>query len=143
MSISVGGKMFQIISMVGSVNDLSSHYLAERSSGRLLEEVVELCLASRLAPGKLTMHVIDALHNEAKKEKSYPSQILSLHTDLDRMIELGDVKILLDLLRFLFGFTEEHLDRQVELKLQQLEKRARNGEMILIDGLMYRKESRL
>jgi len=52
-------------------------------AGRLLEEVVELCLAAGMKSGDIYGHVTDALHNQCLKESErtgktiFPSQLVA------------------------------------------------------------------
>lgn len=68
-------------------------------SGRLLEEVVELCLAAGLNAGQVMAHVADALHNQSLKASKgadrtvFPSQLAGDSSELAE--ECADVGLLL------------------------------------------------
>ena len=68
-------------------------------AGRLLEEMVELALASGLSVGAIMEHVTDSLHNQSLKATSkegrtvFPSQLLADSSELAE--ECADVSIIL------------------------------------------------
>lgn len=70
-------------------------------AGRLLEEVVELCLAAGLSGGDIQMHVTDALHNQSLKASAkanktvFPSKLAPCFNPEDLSEEIADVGIVL------------------------------------------------
>lgn len=68
-------------------------------AGRLIEEVIELALASGMPPGKIFEHVADSLHNQALKASDtytiFPSQLPSVATHGEQAEEAADVSIIL------------------------------------------------
>jgi hypothetical protein len=119
--------------------------LIARTAGRLVEEVTELCLECGL-PGALVMqHVVDALHNEAVKVNQFPSQLGRPKTTdpfLNKQgitVEIGDVAICLDTLRYMAEIDEGDLKLQIVDKLLDLNASVVRGDHVMIDGLMYKK----
>lgn len=72
---------------------------ASAVAGRLLEETVELGLATGLTPGQIMSHVADALHNQALKASAeagrtvFPSQLVADASEVAE--ECADVGLIL------------------------------------------------
>jgi len=81
------------------IDSIAGHVRTESSvAGRLLEEVVELCLASGLSAGQILAHVADSLHNQSLKASAttghtvFPS---NLHGEINELPEeCADVSLL-------------------------------------------------
>lgn len=95
----------QMIGMfVDSISDRAgvSRRTPAAVAGRLLEEVVELALASGVAPGKVLEHVMDSLHNQALKASRiagktvFPSQLQEVAPDEEGVAgECADISLIL------------------------------------------------
>jgi hypothetical protein len=96
-------------------------------------------MAFGLRPASIMSHVMDAIHNECKKASAYPGEYMPSGNRKDRLVELGDVQLQVEHLRHLAGITSHELAVQVIYKTEQLERAVAVGDMVLIDGLMYRR----
>lgn len=113
------------------------HHIA-RLGGRMIEEAVELALACGSTPADIAIHVLDALHNEARKAGCYPSQIGNDSvTDGERIVELADMDVMLDTIRELSGFSSQKIQRAAERKVRKLERAHAYGELKIVDGIFY------
>lgn len=116
--------------------------------------MVELCLAYGLSPQNILGHVADALHNEAKKRKCFPSEIPKhdkensdyffpdAEAKHDRIVELGDCTLMLDYLREIASISWSDVDESVKRKLKVMRGLAESGNAVIIDGLFYRLSAR-
>ena len=74
--------------------------------GRLIEEIVELGLATALTPDQIMSHVMDSIHNQVGKAGRragrviYPSQYLEMASKEDIAEEAADCSLLLKDLAF-------------------------------------------
>lgn len=119
----------------------SSHFLA-RSAGRFLEEAVELALVFGLSAGGVLGHVADALHNEARKAKCFPSELPPGGSERERIVELADCLILIDYLRHCARIESVAVVTEADRKCAELEARAAAGEAVVVDCLMYKRSAR-
>lgn len=82
-------------------------------AGRLMEEVVELCLAAGLNPDKIMSHVMDSLHNQCVKAQRachepapsvvYPSRMF-VRLDREELAEeMADCSLVMKDLAYLTG----------------------------------------
>jgi hypothetical protein len=134
-----GEQLYEIVRSVGDLVEIEHDHFIGRSAGRLIEEIVELGLACGLSAQELLGHVVNALYNESRKAKKYPTELQTGSLDAVRT-ELVDVTILVDYLSFLTRVVVT--DDLVQTKLDKLKQIADGGGMVLVDGLMYRRESR-
>jgi hypothetical protein len=78
-------------------------------AGRLIEEVVELCLAAGLGPDKIMSHVMDSIHNQVGKAGRragrviYPSQYKEDATIEELGEEMADCSLVLKDLAYITG----------------------------------------
>jgi hypothetical protein len=81
--------------------------------GRLIEEVTELAIESRMSAGEIFAHVADALANEARKFKNdvvYPSELVLIkgpRTIDDVLNEAVDVALILRDVVYRLNISEE------------------------------------
>lgn len=137
-----GERLFRIVQQVDpSVENTLP--VRMRSTGRLIEEVTELCLASGMGAVDVVGHVMDAIHNECRKAKVYPSELNADHIDrAEIVVELADASLLIEYLCSLNDVSLSLLDQAKEDKLAKLNRQAVAGEMIVINGLLYRANAR-
>ena len=93
-------------------------------AGRLLEEVVELCLAANVKPEEIFMHVTDALHNQTLKASHaanatvFPSGLMehtkTYRSDQSELVdEIADVSLVLRDLRYVMqGFRHDVAEQE-------------------------------
>lgn len=104
---------------IGSFIDSKAGKLrtAKDVSGRIMEEVTELCLCSGMSAGEILACVADALHNQSLKASSrqqqtvFPSQLTDVIDDLPQ--EIADVQVFLKDLAYITG-TDIHKEEQVK-----------------------------
>lgn len=135
----IGRDLYEVLRAAdpGPSTDISDRLLA-RSGGRLLEEAVETALDCGLSAAEVQAHVMDAIHNEARKRACYPSAIAGARADQDAITgELGDMAGIIQYIRHIAGITPEDVDAAAEAKLAKLRARLASGELYVIDGLMY------
>lgn len=110
------------------------------AAGRGLQEMVELALAFGLSPTGVLSAVVDALYNESRKAGLYPSEYAPKGNDiLDRLVELADMKLMLEHLRDISGVTVADVDLSVDVKLHKLRQWADEGNMVMKNGTIYRR----
>lgn len=91
-------------------------------AGRLIEEMVELCLACNTSSAEILLHVADALANEARKAGCFPSE-LSIERPLsfdDIETEIADVGLWLKLLQDLAAIKDSDIQKKEDIKLDVL-----------------------
>lgn len=119
-----------------------SDYRLTRTSGRAIEEMVELCLACGLTPEKILGHVMDALYNEGRKFDCFPTDLqvptVPSAAPGNIKVEIVDVTILVDYVRFLANIKESDIARGVFDKIDLLHYRAKAGELKEHDELIYK-----
>lgn len=119
--------------------------MPHRTAGRLLEEAVELCLATGETGDNILLRVADALVNEARKKRDRTGELVFfqdvwLDRDKDEILtEIADVQLLLDYLKFQEEVTTEDVDRRMMEKVEKLAELAKSGETVVIAGCVYRK----
>ena len=109
--------------------------------GRLMEEAVELALASGLTAGEISGHIADALHNQSLKTSSkigrtiFPSELVApLRAEEEIAEECADVQLIL-----------KHVAYVAKVNLQEEEKK-KWAKFITLDfkvsrkGLLYAKK---
>lgn len=115
-------------------------------SGRFLEEVVELHLASGGTPTSALMHVTDAITNEAFKikkiaksnQEAYPSNFESTYNEKETVIELADCLFLFLVNMMVNRADFRELKEEIDIKLDKLEKARVEGRLHITDkGLFY------
>ena len=100
-------------------------------AGRVLEELVELCLILGMPPGNIFDHIADALANQALKSSQqsghtiFPSQLTTQVINPDRSIhdieiagEIADVRMTLKDLVYNLGYAPEVMDQAEAIKWQ-------------------------
>ncbi len=81
-------------------------------AGRLLEEMIELCMATGLSHGDIMMHVTDAMHNQALKDSRkqgktvFPSAHVSEFSKEEVAEEIADVGLVLKDLVYVTGVNQ-------------------------------------
>lgn len=128
----------QVVKVVDPEYRVNNHSKA-RVAGRLLEETVELCIASGQTPEQVLGHVLDALANEASKKNLYPTELKPEYDINEVAGELVDVNILQSYCHYINGVDPRVVVEVSESKLQMFKALAREGNLILRDGLIYRK----
>lgn len=117
--------------------------LLARVGGRLLEEAVELALELGADPKDVMGHVMDAIHNEARKAMAFPTQMGVIVPDREAVLgEIADVSCMVDYLGYQMSFAAGEVYEAQRRKIVKLTDAAHAGEMVMIDGLIYRKVSR-
>ena len=144
--VSIGARFHHQVMLAVDPQFREGHHEAiTRTTGRLLEEMVELCLASGMTTGDVFARIADCLTKEAAKVKLFPSELEARQDPAEMLVELGDCRILLEYVRFLasqqYGayFEKKSLDAQVESKLFDLEACAQRGELTVVNYCLYKK----
>lgn len=124
-----------------SLTTVTDHMVA-RAAGRFLEEAVELALALGLHPKAAMGHVADAIHNECRKRGCFPSEYPPGAEERSEMVaELADIDILTAYLAELIGASPEEVDRAADAKMAKFRTSLMTGNLKIIDGLIYRKDT--
>ncbi len=111
----------------------------EDFSGRMLEENVETALSLGLSAGQILSHVSDALANEARKKKCYPSELQDVYTFEDRNIEgeVADLWLQLKMLTSMLEISETRVDELISDKLEIILQNAKEGKLKLSKSLLF------
>jgi len=123
-------------------DNIRKSHLHARSAGRMLEEAVELALIFGLPPADILKHVMDAIYNEAKKAGVYPSNMKPLGDTFDRLQELADMVLQIEHLCQLAGISHPKLEDHAIGKAVKLREWVEAKQMVMVDGLMYRRSVR-
>lgn len=136
-------RLRKVIEDVGGQHDFGERFLARRVAGRLLEEAVELALAHGLTIAGVHGHIADAIHNECRKEECFPSEFGErFESRPERIGEMADVQCILEYLALCTDVSMPEIGATAETKVLLVEQRAANGEMHVINGLLYKKAAR-
>ena len=140
-----GNRLYDIVASLNPKMSRDSHSL-QRATGRLIEEVVELCMATKMTPQVVMTHVMDAIYNECRKVKRYPGMFVHDYyglADRDGLKgELADVAMLVDYVRFLASVSYPELLAGMEQKIAKLDHMAQSGELVILDTLLYKRSAR-
>lgn len=121
------------------VDGLLVGHLIKRACQRGMEEYVELMLEAGLSTGEILTTVTDAIHNECRKTRKYPSDLTSDVVKIGSLAgEIVDVLICVDYIRHIAGIFQESIRAMRDKKLVILRRRAEEGECVMVDGNVYK-----
>ena len=112
-------------------------HLRRRVPGRLLEEVVELCLESGQSAKDILGHVVDSLYAQCRKGDIYPTSLEFLPMRTTVVGELADVQLLVQYTAFIHQIDPIEIEEKMAIKVDYLIGRSLRGEAVVYDGLLY------
>jgi hypothetical protein len=110
--------------------------------GRLLEETVELAYAAGLDSKDIMGHVMDVIHNEAKKADTYPTLMDKNYNNEETIVEMADCQMWYQFIKYhWFSEQEEEQIDAGEVEKAKLFQKLYDENRLYIsqDGKIYRK----